>query len=516
MGYIISFDIGTSGTKALLVDETGGITGSAFKEYGVSYPNIGWAEQNPLDWWDAVCETSQSLRERFINEFKDIKAIGLSGQMHGSVFLDAKNKVIRPALLWCDARTTAEVEQMRSLLNHNIITDILSNPILAGLTAPKILWLRDAEPQNYKRFKTLLLPKDYIRFLITGEIGTDQSDASGTLLFDIKKRQWACEVVEALGLDVKILPQVKNSIDIAGKVTKSAADGLGIGVNTPVIYGGGDAVMATVGTGIVESGHALSVLGTGGNVTIFSDKPIVDPNVRLNVFCNVIPDKWIQLGVQQYAGNSLRWLRDNLVLFEQIRSEEKDKDAYDVFSLQAAEIQPGSEGLIFLPYFMGERTPHLDPYARGVFLGLSGNHDRRHVVRAVMEGVIFSFRDTIDIVREMSISVNVVRATGGGAKSPFWVQMQADIFGCPVETLKVVEGSGYGAALLAGVSVGVFSSISEVVKNNVKVDKVYTPDRGNAEIYDEIFREYRLLYPALKKNYLSMYKTMEKIRCIRG
>ena len=516
MGYIISFDIGTSGTKALLVDETGKITGSSFKEYEVSYPNIGWAEQYPEIWWDAVCETSRNLYNRFTNEFKDIRAIGLSGQMHGSVFLDAKNEVIRPALLWCDARTVREIEQMQSLLPLDIVVDILSNPLLAGLTAPKVLWLRNTEPQNYKRLKTLLLPKDYIRFLMTGEIGTDQSDASGTLLFDVKKRQWAYEVLEALGLDEKILPPVGHSIDVAGEVTKSAAKELKIPVNTPVIYGGGDAVMATVGTGIVESGRALSVLGTGGNVTIFSDKPFVDPKVRLNVFCNVIPDKWIQLGVQQYAGNSLRWLRDNLVLFEQLRMEQKDKDAYEMFSVQAAEIEPGSEGLIFLPYFMGERTPHLDPYARGVFFGLSGNHNRQHIVRAVMEGVIFAFRDTIDIVRKIGIPVDVVRTTGGGAKSPLWVQMQADIFGCQVETLKVDEGSGYGAALLAAVSVGMFSSINQAVEGNVEVDKVYTPDKKNTKIYDEIFREYSTLYPALKKNYMSIYKTMEKIKCIRG
>jgi xylulokinase len=434
--------------------------------------------------------------------------------MHGSVFLDAHHRVIRPALLWCDARTVAEVEQMRSLLSRDLISNTLLNPLLAGLTAPKLLWLKNVEPKNYAQLKTLLLPKDYIRLLMTGELGTEESDASGTLLFNVKTRRWAGEVVTSLDLDPDILPSVGRSVDIAGQLTASAANNLGIPASTPVIHGGGDAVMAAIGTGIVESGRALSVIGTGGNVTVFSDEPVGDPKVRLNVFCNAIPNKWIQLGVQQCAGNSLRWLRDNLILFEQVRLQEKDHSPYAVFSEEAGKVKPGSDGLIFLPYLMGERTPHLDPYARGVFFGISNHHDRRHLARAVMEGVIFSFRDAIDIVRENQIPVRTVRATGGGARSPFWTQMQADMFNCPVETLRADEGSGYGAALLAAVSTGMFPNVSDAVRATVQVANVHTPNPRNVEIYNELFGEYRALYSALKDRYANLYHTMEKIKCM--
>jgi xylulokinase len=504
MSHVVSFDIGTSGTKALLIDGTGKIVESAVKEYPISFPKAGWAEQDPRIWWDAVCETSRSLHKSHAREFDDLKAVGLSGQMHGSVFLDASGKVIRPALLWCDARTGPQVEKMASLLPRETVSRILSNPLLAGLTAPKLLWLRDVEPKAYRRLKTLLLPKDYIRFMMTGNLATEVSDASGTLLFDVKNRRWAQEVLDVLDLDAAILPRVGGSAEIGGSVTRSASQELGIPQETPVIHGGGDAVMATVGTGIVEPGRALTVIGTGGNVTIYSETPSVDPEVRLNTFCNVISNSWIQLGVQQFSGNSLRWLRDGLGLFELRIREEEERDAYEILISQAEKVAAGSEGLIFLPYFMGERTPHMDPYARGVFFGLSGNHDRRHFVRAVMEGVVFSFRDTVELVRQMGVPVRTVRATGGGARSPLWVQMQADVFGCPAEILEVDEGSGYGAALMAAVAMGLFDDVAEATEANIRVARIYEPNTRNQRIYDEIFREYQGLYPALKESFASL------------
>lgn len=498
MSSVISFDIGTTNTKALLVDETGKVIDTATKEYSVTYPNIGWAEQDPSIWWDAVCDTSHNLYSRYRSRFREIGVIGLSGQMHGAVFLDRNKTVIRPSLLWCDSRTTAEVAQMGTLLPDRIITTVLSNPILAGLTAPKLLWLRNNEPENYARLQTLLLPKDYIRFLLTGTIGTEESDASGTLLFDITRREWSNRVLHLLDVDPEILPQVRSSMSIAGTVTKKAAEKLCIPANTPVIYGGGDAAVATVGNGVIKPGKALSVLGTGGNVTVFTDNPAAGSKLCMNVFCNVIPGKWIRIGVQNCAGNSLKWLRDGLILFEKLISEEKEKNPYDLLSSQAALTEPGSKGLLFLPYFMGERTPHMDPYARGVLFGLSGIHTRQHITRVVMEGVIFSFRDTIELVRKMKVPVQTVRAAGGGAKNPLWLQLQADIFNCPVETVVGSTGSGYGAALLAAVSSGLFATIDEAVGACIQTDRVYTPQKKNVLIYDEIFREYQALYRSLK------------------
>jgi xylulokinase len=511
---VISFDIGTTHTKALLVDKTGKILGSASKEYRITYPNVGWAEQDPRIWWDAVCDVSNDLYSRYHGRFKDIGMIGLSGQMHGAVFLDANKNVIRPALLWCDSRTSKEVEQMRTVLTDNIVKTVLSNPILAGLTATKVLWLRNNEPEHYSKVKTLLLPKDYIRFLLTGTIGTDVSDASGTLFFNVKKGQWSAKVLELLGVNPEMLPPVRSSMSVAGTVINKAAEQLHIPADTPVIYGGGDAVMATVGNGVTAPGKALSVLGTGGNVTIFSDDPFADPKLSMNIFCNVIPGKWIRIGVQNYAGNSLRWLRDGLLLFEKLLFEEKERNPYEVLTSQATQIEPGSKGLLFLPYFMGERTPHMDPYARGVLFGLSGIHTRQHIVRAVMEGVIFSFRDTIELVRKMKVPVYSVRAAGGGARSPLWLQMQADIFNCPVETVKGSPGSGYGAALAAAVSLGLFSTIAEAVAINIHTDRVYTPDKKNTLIYNELFHEYQELYRSLKNNFYRMHKRMKNVEHI--
>ncbi|MDO9086442.1 MAG: xylulokinase [Anaerolineaceae bacterium] len=504
MSYFIGLDIGTSATKALLCDQEGKIVAISQSEFPLYTPQPLWSEQDPEDWWQGSIKAIQQLLVGSAISTSQITGIGLTGQMHGSVFLDRKNQVIRPALLWNDQRTAAECEQITTLVGYEHLIKIAGNPALTGFQAPKILWLRNNEPQNYERVAKVLLPKDYIRFLLTGEYASDCSDAAGTLLLDLRQRDWSKELLQVLDLPRDWFPTVYEGSQITGHLLANVAEKLGLPAGIPVVAGGGDNAAAAVGTGIVRSGLVSSSIGTSGVVFAHSDDIRFDPAGRLHTFCHAVPGKYHLMAVTLSAGNSLRWLRDlfrtsanNLVGANELSI------SYDAMTNQAAQVSPGAEGLIFLPYLTGERTPHLDPLATGAFIGLTARHTAAHLVRAVMEGVTFSLRDGFEIMHELQVPIQQVRAIGGGGKSPFWCQIQADIFGTEVINLAVEEGPAYGAALLSIAADQDAEGVTQVSEECVKTTRIYHPQTALVESYHELYGIYRELYPTLKE---SMHK----------
>jgi len=430
--------------------------------------------------------------------------MGLSGQMHGAVFLDEANQVIRPAILWCDQRTAAECEWITETVGRERVVDLTSNPVLTGFTAGKIVWLRNSEPENFARVKKVLLPKDYIRFLLTGEYATEVSDASGTSLFNVRERKWADEVLDAIGVPREWMPVVYESPEITGRITGEAAAATGLAEGMPVVGGGGDQAAGAVGNGVVEPGIISSTVGTSGVVFAFADKPVVDPLLRVHTFCHAVPGKWHVMGVMLSAGGSLRWYRDTFAQAETTVAVAKDQDPYDLLSEEAAVAPPGSEGLVFLPYLTGERTPYADPNARGVFFGITLRHGRAHFVRSVMEGVAYGLRDSFEILHEMKVPILQVRASGGGARSAVWRQIQADVTRLEHVLINVDEGPAYGVALLAGVGTGVWASVEQACRSTIKVVSSTKPDEATAQAYERFYRIYRSLYPALKGSFLQV------------
>ena len=492
---LIGIDVGTTAVKAVAVDETGRLLAEADVEQPTSVPRPGWSEQRPEMWWrstkDAVSTVMAAVRR--LPATVEVRAIGLSGQMHSSVFLDDSGEVIRPALLWNDVRTTEQCRQMTAALGLNGLRRTVGNLALEGFTAPKLLWLRDNEPASYDRLRTLLLAKDYIRYRLTGELATEPSDAAGTVLFDVRRRRWSDEVLSALGISPDLLPTVVGSTDVSGVVTPSVARPLGLPPSTPVIGGGADNAAGAVGSGVVVPGRVQSSIGTSGALVTPVRRPRIDRRMRLHTFCHSVPDLWYLMGVVLSAGNSLRWLRDILT--------EGGDVSYDLLTNEAAAVTPGSDGLLFLPYLTGERTPHNDSNARGVFFGLHLGHTRAHLVRAVMEGVTFALRDSLELMRPMVETIPQVRAIGGGARSPLWRQMQADIFGTPVLSLGDAGGPAYGAAILAAVGAGVFDSIEKAADRWVSVKETTDPNARSVSLYDELYERYRALYPSLKARF---------------
>lgn len=498
---LIGLDVGTSGTKAVLIDESGTVKGSATAAYPLYTPQPLWAEQDPADWWRAACEVIRTLFEQTGVQPSAIAGIGLSGQMHGSVFLDESHQVIRPALLWCDQRTAGECEWITETVGRERVLQLTLNPVLTGFTAGKIIWLRNHEPQHYERVRKILLPKDYIRFRLTGEFATEVSDASGTALFNVRQRDWAYEMLDMLNLPNGWFPQVYESPEITGRISEEAAGQTGLAAGTPVAGGGGDQAAGAVGTGIVESGIVSSSLGTSGVVFAYLDEPAVDPEYRTHTFCHAVPGKWHVMGVMLMAGGSLHWYRDTLAEQEKQAAQAQGIDAYDLIIRQAMQVSPGCDGLTFLPYLSGERTPYPDPYARGVFFGLTLSHTRAHLARAVLEGVAFGIRDSFEILHAMGVKVREVRATGGGARSPEWRQMMADVTGHPHATLNAEEGPAYGATLLAGVGTGVWSSVPEACRAVLQIQSRTQPDPAQAARYAPPYQTYRALYPAVRHLY---------------
>ncbi|WP_339745043.1 xylulokinase [uncultured Rubinisphaera sp.] len=512
MSIYLGIDIGTSGTKTLAMREDGEILATSTFEYPLDSPRPGWSEQNPADWWDASIKGVKAVLKAGKIKPVDVKGIGLSGQMHGSVFLDKNHEVIRPALLWNDQRTVAECAEIEKRAGgRKKLIGMVANPALTGFTAPKILWLRNNEPKNYEKVVQVLLPKDYVRYQLTGEFATEVSDASGTLLLDVSKRQWSQLLLTKLELDNAILPKVYESEDVTGTLTKAAAQKLGLLEGTPVVGGGGDQAAGAIGNGIVKSGVVSATMGTSGVVFAHSDAMQVDPEGRVHTFCHAVRNQWHVMGCVLSAGGSLQWYRNHLGDAEVRQAKKDNVDPYQLITAQASEAAAGCEGLFFLPYLTGERTPHADPHARGCWIGLSLRHGRKHLVRSVMEGATYAMRDTLEIIQEMNIPVKQVRLSGGGARSEFWRQMQADIYGKKVVTINAEEGPAYGVALLAAAGTGAYKNVVEACTKTISVVTETKPDNATKKIYNKYYPLYGHLYQSLKGDFAAIAKTVEEM-----
>lgn len=501
MNYLIGIDVGTSATKTVLFEEGGKVVVSASWEYPLYQPQNGWAEQRPEDWRDAVLKTlSQVVKESGVLK-EDIKGIGISGQMHGLVMLDENNEVIRPSIIWCDQRTGAEVEDMLRIMPREEWIEITANPPLTGWTAAKILWVRKNEPDHYKRCRHILLPKDYIRYILTGVYATEVSDASGMQLLNVAKRCWSQEVLHKLDIDPKLLGTVFESCEVTGTLLPEIAAQTGLSAETKVVGGAGDNAAAAVGTGVVRDGTAFTTIGTSGVVFAHSSQVTIDPKGRVHTCCCAVPGAWHVMGVTQGAGLSLKWFKDNFCQDYIEEAEKQGVDVYDLINRDVALVKAGSDKLLYLPYLMGERTPHLDPDCRGVFFGLSAIHTKVHMLRAVMEGVSYSLSDCNDILKEMGIEVGQMMACGGGGKSPIWRQMLADMYDCEVKTVEQTEGPALGVAILAGVGCGIYESVETACDVMISEDKSTGPEAGQAELYKNYHFLYKKLYEDLKDSY---------------
>lgn len=504
MPYVIGIDIGTSGTKTVLFDEKGTTIASATVEYPLYQPKNGYAEQNPEDWYNASVSTIRTVLEKSGVDKNDVKGIGLSGQMHGLVMLDENNQVIRPSIIWCDQRTAKECEEITERVGAERLIEITANPALTGFTASKILWVRNNEPENYKKCRHILLPKDYVRLMLTGEYATEVSDASGMQLLDIPARQWSDEILEKLEIDKSLLAKVYESPEITGTITEQAAALTGLAAGTPVVGGAGDNAAAAVGTGVVEDGKAFTTIGTSGVVFAHTSDITIDKKGRVHTFCCAVPGCWHVMGVTQGAGLSLKWFRDNFCNAERETAKYMGVDEYYLMDKQAEQVPIGANRLLYLPYLMGERTPHLDPNARGVFFGLSAMHTKRDMLRAVMEGVTYSLRDCVEVCREMGVSVSDMMACGGGGSSPLWRQMLADLYGCSVKTASSKEGPALGVAILAMVGAGIYESVPAACKAVIRTDKVQEPVQENIPQYETYYQLYRKLYPAMQEQFAAL------------
>ncbi|QDU90166.1 Xylulose kinase [Pirellulimonas nuda] len=500
MRALLGIDIGTSGTKTIAINPAGEVLAQASAAYPCHHPKPLWSEQDPEDWWRAVVETVRGAVKKAGLKPADVAGIGLSGQMHGSVFLDREGQVVRPAILWNDQRTAAECEEIESLAGgRKRLVKMVSNPALTGFTAPKILWLRNNEPKNFERTATVLLPKDDVRRRLTGELATEVSDASGTLLLDVAQRKWSAPLLGKLGLDADLLPRCYESEEVTGTLTRDAAQKLGLTTDCVVVGGAGDCAAGAIGNGVVMPGIVSTSLGTSGVVFVYSDTPETDPEGRLHTFCHAVRGKWHMMGVTLSAAGSLQWFADALA-----KDLSREKDVFARLVEEAEATPPGADGLFFLPYLTGERTPHADPLARGAFVGLTPAHTRGHMVRAVLEGVTYSLRDCLDIIREMGVSVRQIRATGGGAKSPAWRQMQADVLAARVSAMQADEGPAMGVALLAAVGCGEYKSIREACDAVVRTADGLKPDAKRRKHYDRAMPVYRQLYPSLKNSFAAI------------
>jgi xylulokinase len=501
----LGIDIGTSGTKTLAIDERGTILASATAEYPCSHPHPGWSEQPPQSWWDATVQTVQQVLGSGRFRAEDVAGIGLSGQMHGSVFLDSEGRVIRPALLWNDQRTAAECREIEEKAGgREALIRMVANPALTGFTAPKVLWVRKHEPDHWDRVHQILLPKDYVRYRLTGTYATEVSDASGTLLLDVANRRWSRELLSRLQIDPSLLPPCYESAEVSAKVSELGSTATGLPAGTPVVGGGGDQPAGAVGNGIVRQGVVSATMGTSGVVFAHADELGFDPLGRLQRGCHAVPGAWHVMGVVLAAGGSFQWFRNELGKAEVALAKQKGDDPYYLLTAEAALAGPGAEGLFFLPYMTGERTPHFDPDAKAAWVGLTVRHGRAHMIRSVLEGATFAMRDSLELIREMGVTIEQVRVSGGGARNPLWRQIQADIYGCDVHTLNSTEGPAFGVALLAQVGTGGFSSVPEACDATIRaVDSTQVDPRAKS-YYDRAFAVYRQLYLDLRSSFKSI------------
>jgi xylulokinase len=489
---LLGIDVGTGGTRAVVIDESGQVLASSSADHEpFAIPQPGWAEQSPQDWWRACgIAVRKVLSDSGLNK-NAISCVGFSGQMHGAVLLDANDEVIRPAIIWCDQRTEEQSHELSDLFGTDQLIHLTCNPPLTNFTLTKLLWVRERESGNWRRFRHLLLPKDYVRFRLTGERAIDVADASGTLLLDVAGRKWSVDVMCRTGIKDDVLPSLHESVGICGQVSAAGAEATGLKIGTLVVAGAGDQAAGAVGMGIVQPGSVSATIGTSGVVFAATDRPALDPKGRVHTFCHAVPGRWHVMGVTQAAGLSLRWFADQM-------TECRDEDRYEKLTRQASSAPAGAGGVIWLPYLMGERTPHLDPDARGALLGLSAGHTRAHVVRAILEGVAFSLKDSFTIFEEMRVPVEKVRLGGGGARSTLWRQIQADVYEREVEVLTAEEGAAYGAAILAGVGGRMWSSVDEACSTVVRVAQKIAPNPGSTPVMRESYQRFRKSYPALR------------------
>lgn len=501
MNYLIGIDLGTSGTKTVLFDQDGNVAGSAMVEYPLYQPQNGWAEQDPADWWNAAAATIRRVMDESGVAPEAVKGVGLSGQMHGLVMLDEAGEPLRKSIIWCDGRTSRECAEITERVGRQRLIEITANPALTGFTAGKILWVRRNEPELYEKCRHILLPKDYIRYKLTGIFATEVSDASGMNLLDVPNRCWSDEILDKLGIDKSLLAKMYESCEVTGQVTAEAAAITGLSAGTPVVGGAGDNAAAAVGTGVVETGKAFTTIGTSGVVFAHSDNVTIDPEGRVHTFCAAVPGAWTVMSCTLAAGLSLKWLRDNFFTEEMQTAAGMGVDPYYLMDQQAGRIPVGANRLLFLPYLMGERSPLLDENSRGVFFGLSAIHTKYDLLRAVMEGVTYSQRQCLDVLRGMGVVSTEMLACGGGGSSPLWRQMLADVYGCPVKTVVSKEGPALGAAILAGVGAGLYPSVQDACHAMIRTNPAQQPDPEASARYEPFYQLYRSLYPALRESF---------------
>ena len=489
--FFLGMDVGTGGTRAVLIDEQGAIAASASSEHApFRAEQPGWAEQDPEDWWRAA---QAAIRDTLAlvpggAAAARIGGIGLTGQMHGAVLLDKDGAVLRPSLIWCDQRTGPQCDWLHRELGREHLIDLVANPALPNFTLTKLLWVREHQPELYARVAHLLCPKDYVRFRLTGVYAMDVQEASGTLLLDVAHRCWSGEVARAAGVEESWLPELFESPEVCATISASAAAATGLKAGTPVVAGAGDQGAGAVGMGILEPGSVSVTIGTSGVVFAATAAPSLDKGGRLHTFCHAVPGLWHVMGVTQAAGLSLRWLRNTVL----------PGGSYDTLTAEAAQVQAGSDGLLWTPYLLGERTPHLDSHARAAFVGLTASHSRSHLARAVLEGVAYSLRDSFTLFAEMGVPVNGVRLGGGGARSPLWRSIQAGVYGHACDVLVAEEGGAFGAALLAGVGGGGWPSVQAACAQAIRVAEQITPEPAAVARYTEGYAGFVKVYPALQ------------------
>ena len=510
MNFYLGLDIGTGGTKSILINDKGRVICNSSFEYKMYTPKPLWSEQNPEDWWKAAQKSFNEILNKSGIKNSDVKGIGLTGQMHGLVLLDVSGKVLRPCIMWNDQRTLKECEEITNKIGFKRLLKITGNPVLPGFTAPKILWVKKNEPDIYEKIGHILLPKDYIRFCLTGEFATDVSDASGTLLLDVNKRNWSDEILKQLEIPKVWLSKVYESTEVTGKISKEAEKKTGLMAGTIVVAGGGDQAAGGVGTRTVNDGVTSVVLGTSGVIFSHTNKLIIEQEGKLHTFCHAVPDAWHIMGVTLSAAGSFKWYKEIFGEVEKEKAFQKKKNVYDILIKQAEKISAGSEGLFFLPYLSGERTPHPDPNAKGTFTGFTVRHDKSHFTRAVIEGITYSLRDCLELNRNLGLKTEQFRASGGGAKSKFWLQLLADVFNAEIITLTSTEGASYGAALLASVGAGEFDNIKEACQTSIKIKLGYKPQKENVNLYNDFYNVYKNLYPSLKNSFKEISVVIEK------
>ena len=502
MACLLGIDIGTSGTKALVCDLKGKVLATAIAEHPIESPRPGWSQQDPRDWWKSTVRSTRLVLKKAGVDGREVKGVGLSGQMHGSVFLGDGIEPLRPALLWNDQRTARQCEQITDKAGgREALIELVANPALTGFTAPKILWVREHEPKIYARTRHILLPKDYIRFRMTGDYATEVSDAGGMLLLDVVNRRWSQKLLDLLDIDPALLAKLYESPQVTGQLHGKAARELGLAAGTPVVGGAGDQAAGAVGNGIVTGGVVSATLGTSGVIFAHADQPRRDPQGRVHTMCHAVPGKWCVFGCMLSAGGSFQWFRNQLGRQEIQIAKKRKVDPYALLVEQAAQAPAGAEGLFFLPYLTGERCPHPDPDARGGWIGLTARTGRNELIRSLLEGVTFGMRDALRIIQEMEVEVSQVRVSGGGARSAFWRQLQADIYNKPVVLTNAGEGPAYGVALLAGVGTGGWKTVEQACRTCIKPTEKVMPNKKSAALYERYYQTYQKLYFDLKERF---------------